>query len=232
MNVETIRACVIDDHEATMIGLEVGMHREGKVYGVTFAGMAPTVDALLKAGRGICDVVALDLQLADGSRPGENTARLITAGYKVLVFTSGDNQAYLQEALASGALGVSLKSEPLSWTFDKLRRVAAGETIDNLELASAIEVDIQFVEANLSEREKECLALYATGFGQAQVARRMNIAASTVKTNIDRIREKFEAAGRPADTKVDLYIRAVEDGIIPPPQPKRKRAWPPKEVGQ
>ncbi|GAA2145798.1 response regulator transcription factor [Arthrobacter humicola] len=215
---------MIDDHEAAMIGFEGGILRDGKSPAVTFAGMAPTVDAFLKAGRRICDVVALDLQLADGSRPGDNTARLIAAGYKVLVFTSGDNQAYLQEALANGALGVSLKSEPMAETVNKLRRVAAGETIDNLELAAAIEVDTDFVEANLSERERECLAMYATGYGQAQVARRMGIAASTVKTNVDRIREKYEAAGRPADTKVELYIRAVEDGILPPPQPKRKWA--------
>lgn len=222
MNVESVRACVIDDHDAVMVGLELGIHRDGKPHGVTYAGKAPTVDAFLMAGRDICDVVALDLQLADGSRPGENTARLITAGYKVLAFTGGDNQAYIQEALANGALGVSLKSESLVETINKLRRVAAGETIDNLELASAIEVDTDFVEANLSERERECLAMYATGYGQAQVARRMGVAASTVKTNIDRIREKYEAAGRPADTKVELYIRAVEDGILPPPQLKRK----------
>lgn len=220
---KSVRASVIDDHEAAMIGLAGGIFRDGKSPGVIFAGMAPTVDAFLRAGGNICDVVALDLHLADGSRPGENTARLIAAGYKVLVFTGGDNPAYLQEALASGALGVSLKSEPIAETVDKLRRVAAGETIDNLELASAIDMDTDFVEANLSQREQECLALYATGYAQAQVARRLNIAASTVKTNIDRVREKYVAAGRPADTKVELYIRAVEDGILPPPRPIRRR---------
>ncbi|MBT8162563.1 DNA-binding response regulator [Arthrobacter sp. GN70] len=206
-----------------MNGMEVSLHREGKPFGVTYAGKAPTVDALLNAGRNVCDVVALDLQLADGSRPGDNTARLISAGYKVLAFTVGTNQAHIHEALANGALGVSLKTEPLAETFSKLRRVAAGETIDEIQLATAIELDTEFVEANLSEREKECLALYATGFGQDQVALRMNIASSTVKTNIVRIREKFAAAGRPADTKIKLYIRAVEEGIVPPPQPLNKR---------
>lgn len=224
MNVEPVRACVIDDHDAVMVGLELAIHRDGKPHGVTYAGKAPTVDAFLKAGRDICDVVALDLQLADGSRPGENTARLITAGYKVLAFTGGDNRTYVQEALANGALGVSLKSESLVETIAKLRRVAAGETIDNLELASAIDTDTEFVEANLSQRENECIALYATGYSQVQVARQLNIAASTVKENIDRARAKYVTAGRPAETKVDLYIRAVEDGILPPPAPIRKWA--------
>ncbi|MBT2549603.1 hypothetical protein [Arthrobacter sp. ISL-65] len=51
----------------------------------------------------------------------------------------------------------------------------------------------------------------------------MGVAESTVKKNIDRVREKYEAAGRPAGTKIDLYRRAVEDGILPPLLPLRKR---------
>ena len=222
---ETVRAGIIDDHEAVRIGFAVSAARESgsKTPRVTVMGAAPTVDAFLGAGPGICDVVALDLSLADGSQPGDNVARLTEAGYKVLVFTLGDNVGQIQDALANGAMGVSLKSEPISETFAKLRRIATGDTIDSQELAAAIEVDTDFVEANLSDRERECIALYAAGLGQYQVARRMGIAESTVKKNIDRIREKYEAAGRPANTKIDLYRRAVEDGILPPLLPLRKR---------
>lgn len=219
-----MRAGIIDDHEAVRVGFAVSANREapGKTPHVAVIGTAPTVDAFLGAGAGICDVVALDLSLADGSRAGENVVRLTAAGYRVLVFTLGDNVPQIQDALANGAMGVSLKSEPISVTFAKLRRIAAGETIDSQELAAAIEVDIHFVEANLSDRERECIALYAAGLGQYQVARRMHIAESTVKKNIDRIREKYETAGRPATTKIDLYRRAVEDGILPPLLPLRK----------
>lgn len=222
---DTVRAAIIDDHEAVRIGFALSAGREapGKTPRVTVIGAAPTVDPFLGAGSGICDVIALDLSLADGSRPGDNVARLTAAGYKVLVFTLGDNVPQIQNALANGAMGVSLKSEPISETFAKLRRIAVGETIDSQELAAAIEVDADFVEANLSDRERECIALYAAGLGQYQVAFRMGIAESTVKKNVDRIREKYEAAGRPANTKIDLYRRAVEDGILPPLLPLRKR---------
>lgn len=222
---EPVRAGIIDDHEAVRIGFAASAARDARLNSppVTVMGAAPTVTAFLDAGRNICDVVALDMSLADGSRPGENVARLAAAGYRVLIFTLGDNVGYLQEALANGAMGVSLKSEPVAETFSKLRRIAAGETIASQELAAAIEVDTDFVEANLSDRERECLGMYADGLGQYQVARRMNIAESTVKKNIDRIREKYEAAGRPASTKIDLYRRAVEDGILPPLLPLRKK---------
>lgn len=225
---EAVRAGIIDDHEAVRIGFALSAGREAphKTPRVTVLGAAPTVDTFLGAlgaAAGPTDVVALDLSLADGSTPGENVAKLADVGYKVLVFTLGDNVGQIQDALANGAMGVSLKSEPISETFAKLRRIAAGETIDSQELAAAIEVDADFVEANLSDRESECIALYAAGLGQYQVARRMGIAESTVKKNIDRIREKYEAAGRPANTKIDLYRRAVEDGILPPLLPLRKR---------
>jgi DNA-binding NarL/FixJ family response regulator len=221
---QQVRAGIIDDHEAVRIGFVASAARDAHTsqVPVTVVGMAPTVHAFLNAGQDICDVVALDMSLADGSRPGDNVALLTAAGYKVLVFTLGDNTASLQEALANGAMGISLKSEPITETLTKLRRIAAGETIDSQELAAAIEVDTEFVEANLSERERECLALYADGLSQYQVARRMGVAESTVKKNIDRAREKYEAAGRPAGTKIDLYRRAVEDGILPPLLPLRK----------
>ena len=56
----------------------------------------------------------------------------------------------------------------------------------------------------------------ASGFAQVQVARRMGIKQSAVKTHIDRIREKYARIGRPAPTKIDLRIRAIEDGLVDP----------------
>lgn len=224
VSANAILAGVIDDHETAMVGLLGGINRYSDIADppVKLVRMETNVEAFLSADRRVCHVVALDMQLADGSSPSENTARLVEAGYKVLVFSAGIDVRHLQQALANGAMGVSLKSEPLAATIDKLRRVAAGETIASLDLAAAIEADVEFVQANLSDREAECLALYATGYALGQVATKMNVQDSTVKKYVDRIREKYEQAGRPAGTKVDLLKRAVEDGILPPLLPLRK----------
>jgi DNA-binding NarL/FixJ family response regulator len=221
---DTVRAGIIDDHEAVRIGFAASAVRDARLNSppVTVVCVAATVSEFLQSASCQGISVALDMSLADGSRPGDNVSRLVAAGHRVLVFTLGDNLASLQDALANGAMGVAHKSEPMTETFAKLRRVAAGETIASQEMAAAIDVDTEFVGAVLSERERECLGLYADGFGQFQVARRMGIAESTVKQNIDRIREKYAAAGRPAYTKIDLYRRAVEDGILPPLLPRRK----------
>lgn len=47
-----------------------------------------------------------------------------------------------------------------------------------------------------------------------RVASKTGLARSTVKEYIDRVRAKYAAADRPAPTKIDLYRRAVEDGIL------------------
>lgn len=72
--------------------------------------------------------------------------------------------------------------------------------------------------AGLSPRQRDVLAAYATGNELlAVVARRLAMGPETMKTHLRRIRSKYEAAGRPAPTRRDLYVRAVEDGILPPP---------------
>jgi DNA-binding CsgD family transcriptional regulator len=49
------------------------------------------------------------------------------------------------------------------------------------------------------------------------VARKMGISPETAKQYLTRVREKYVSAGRAAPTKLELYHRAVEDGLLPPP---------------
>jgi DNA-binding CsgD family transcriptional regulator len=70
----------------------------------------------------------------------------------------------------------------------------------------------------LSPRQREVLVAYATGSDLLPtVARRLGMDPETLKTHLRRIRAKYAAAGRPAPTRRDLYVRAVEDGVVPPP---------------
>src|SRR5690606_35171257 len=92
--------------------------------------------------------------------------------------------------------------------------VATGDTLDNVEWASAIEGDRTFANAQLSARERDVLRLYAAGLPLKAVADRLGIAYSTAKENITRVRVKYVEVGRPAPTKVDLLRRAMEDGLV------------------
>ena len=66
----------------------------------------------------------------------------------------------------------------------------------------------------LSPREIEVLRMWLRGQSKSNAGETLYITASTVKTHIQRIREKYERVGRPAPTKLSLAIRAVQDGLI------------------
>lgn len=70
----------------------------------------------------------------------------------------------------------------------------------------------------LAARQREVLVAVVTGNELlTTVARRLGINEQTVKTHLRRIRAKYAELGRPAPTRRDLYVRAIEDGLIPPP---------------
>lgn len=73
---DIVRAGIIDDHEAVPIGFAALAARDARLSSppVRVKGASPGVMVFLDAGRGSCDVVALDISLAHGSRAGKTIA--------------------------------------------------------------------------------------------------------------------------------------------------------------
>ena len=59
--------------------------------------------------------------------------------------------------------------------------------------------------------------MYAAGLPLKSVAKQMHVGQETARVYLLRVRAKYETLGRPAATKTDLYIRAIEDGFLPSP---------------
>jgi DNA-binding NarL/FixJ family response regulator len=209
---QPVCVAIVDDHDAVRFGLRGACEEAG----FTFCGGAGTVAELLEVRNPLsCDVVVLDLSLADGSHVENNVKAIIEAGSQVLVFSIADKAALVSAALRAGAAGVVKKSQSMSDLMDNIRLVANGVYVNSPEAAAAIDADSAFKEqANLSPRERQVLALYASGFALKQVAYELGVGYSTVKEHIDRVRSKYSNIGRPAGTKTELYLRAVEDGLI------------------
>jgi DNA-binding NarL/FixJ family response regulator len=203
---------IVDDHDAVRFGLKGACDEVG----FTFCGGAGTVAELLQKRQPLnCDVVVLDLSLADGSNVENNVKSIIEAGAQVLVFSIADKAALVSAALRAGAAGVVKKSQSMADLIKNIQLVANGVYVNSPEAAAAIDADSIFKEqANLSPRERQVLALYASGFALKQVAFELGVGYSTVKEHIDRVRSKYSNIGRPAGTKTELYLRAVEDGLI------------------
>ena len=102
---------------------------------------------------------------------------------------------------------------------DAVRTAAEGHEVFGTDLAAAIDSDEVLVDAKLSPREQEILSLYASGETAFSVAKRTELSRDTVADYVSRIRRKYADAGRPAHSRIDLYKRALEDGIMDGPRP-------------
>lgn len=204
------RIGIVDDHPAVMLGVATILNAQPDLQVVATGA---SVAELLAAAPAL-DGVLLDLRLDDTSTPAQNLRELSVLDAPVLVYTSGDRPALIRQAAQAGAAGMIRKSELPDTIVDGVRAMLRGEVVASTDWAAALDFDPEFVEVHLSPREAEVLALYASGETAERVAELLFISRETVLDHIRRVRAKYAAADRPAPTKVDLFRRASEDGLI------------------
>lgn len=201
---------VVDDHP--LVALALASLIEG-TSGIRFVGHVETVSAVDTLAERPA-LVVLDLQLADGSEPEANVAALRRRGCQVLGFTSGENPYLARRLTASDVLGLLRKSAPPERIRATIAAAVRGESVWSDEWTVPAGADPVPGAAPLTAREQEVLGLYAAGVGAKSVARRLHISENTVNDHLRRIRKLYAQLGRPANTKVELYQRAQEDGYL------------------
>lgn len=207
------RIAVVDDHELVALALQSLLDGDPEL---VFDCHALTVPSLVSRPRA-ADVVILDLSLRDGSDPISNVDALRAWGAHVLVLTSAENPYLVREASRTEALGILRKSAPREVLVEAIRSAREGLYVPSTEWASALDSDPLLRAAPLTAREREVLALYASGMGAREVAAALFVSENTVNDHLRRIRTVYHRVGRPATTKVELYQRGIEDGFVPTP---------------
>lgn len=216
-----VRIVLVDDHDVVRIGLAGRLRDPGLVAGLEVIGGARSADELRAVlARRSCDVVVLDLALDDGSDPAVTVRWLVDQGVRVLVYSIADDVGVLRRVLAAGAHGLSRKSEPIAQTVATIAMVAKGQDVVSPEVLALIDGDAAFTQARLSEREREVLVLYVSGLDVGQIGRKLYLTENSVKEYLRRVRTKYSGVDRPVTNRVDLLRRAIEDGIVPPIQPR------------
>ncbi|MCY0932505.1 response regulator transcription factor [Streptomyces sp. H27-H1] len=213
-----ITVAVVDDDRMLLEGLRSWLR---DVPRIRLVRAVATVDELLA---GACaatgetadvaaDVVLLDLVLRDDSTPAENISRLRAAGSRVLIISTVADRSRIVAAMAAGACGYLTKDHDLQTLVSALEEVAAGGTVHSPELAFAWAHDKSTARPRLSPKELQVLLDYASGLTLKSTARRAGITPNTAKYYLDRVKEKYQQAGRPAYTKIDLAVRVREDAL-------------------
>ncbi|MFT4289460.1 response regulator [Nocardioides sp.] len=207
------RVAILDDH-----GLFLGALSDyvTRVPGLEVVAALASWTELLAHPAYPAEVVLLDLDLGDELPPAVKIRALRAAGAQVIVVSSLVRPELVLDALEAGAAGYVPKRAELHEITEAIETAAAGGSYVSAELASIALQDRRPSRPSLSDQEQRILALYAAGLPLKSAALRAGVSYHTAKTYLDRIRRKYEEAGRPVRSKVDLHRVAVEDGWMPP----------------
>ncbi len=209
-----IRVLIADDHTVVRDGLVAVLAHRPEIMVVGEAGTG--VEAVEQARRLRPDVILMDLRMPE--MDGAEAMRRIRqddAEVRFLVLTTFDNDEYIFEAIQAGARGYLLKDVSREELFRAVTAVYRGESLIQPNVAARV-LD-RFVELSrtrpggeqLSERELEVLRLMAQGAANKEIAARLVISDSTVKTHIANIFQKLDVNDR-----TQAVTKALQKGII------------------
>jgi DNA-binding NarL/FixJ family response regulator len=218
-----IRILLADDQAMVRTGLRMIIDAQSDLTVVGEA--ADGRDAVEQARRLTPDVVLMDIRMPtlDGIAA---TRQLVEAGdapaIRVIVLTTFDLDEHVVDALHAGASGFLLKDAPADVLLDGIRAVSRGDAL--LDPAVTRRMIDRFVSAHprvdpavasalgsLTDREREVLVLVARGLSNDEVADRLHLADSTVKTHVSSVLAKLHLRDR-----VQAVVLAYEAGLVRP----------------
>jgi len=213
---DMIRVGAIDDDHLLLTLISQSFE---KLPGLTLTHTAATVADYLKLNADD-DVVMLDLNLRDNTRPRDNVSLLVRRGYKVLVVSVLADKEYVLATLEAGAsdyLTKGSKATAPDLLARTIREIADGTHVLGHELAFLMSRDRRTNKPKLSHREEEVIKLYGQGLTLDAVAQQINVQRSTAKRYLERAQMKYQEVGRPFHNRTQLQQRLREDDIDPPP---------------
>ena len=200
-----IRVVVADDQALVRSGFSLILGAEPGINVVAEA--ADGTQALAAARLHTPDVVLMDIRMPgmDGIEATRHiTSSPATAGVRVLVLTTFAADEYVVAALRAGASGFVLKDTEPAALVHAVAVVAAGDALLSPEVTRRM-LD-RFAEAGepreelelppLTQREHEVLAAIALGLSNLEIADRLVVSYSTVKTHVSHLLTKLDARDR------------------------------------
>ena len=215
-----IRVGVVDDQALVRTGFVMILEVEPDIEVVFDAANGRAAVELVRRHRP--DVVLMDIRMPE--LDGIEATRIITTeqpdGPCILMLTTFDLDEYVYDAIRAGASGFLLKDTPPDDLVAAVRVLAAGDAllapsvtrrlIEQFAAGSTTPVPAPGLD-DLTERETEVLKLMARGLSNAEIAARLFVGETTVKTHVSRVLMKLDVRDR-----VQAVVIAYDSGLVRP----------------
>jgi len=210
-----LRVLLVDDHPLFRKGMRALLESVGDIEVVAEA--ASGREAIERALEVQADVVLMDLQMPDGG--GLTATRRLAQDLpeaRVLVLTMFDDDESVFAAMRAGARGYLMKEADEDEVLRAIRAVAEGEAIFSAPIATRLIDYFSAAQAvvpkqrfpQLTDREREILALISHGETNAQIAERLGISLKTVRNHVSNIYNKLQVVDR-----AQAALRARDAGL-------------------
>ncbi len=193
-----IRVLLADDHPALQVGLRVLLNRELNIEVVGEAHNGLETLRLVEAH--MPDVLILDCQFPDAD--GSSVAAHIQDHewpVQIIALSAYDDDRYIAEMIASGAMGYLLKNEAPKRIVEAVRQASQGCAIWTVEQRLRAErwhTEVARVLESLTPREVEVLSLIANGLSNKEIAGQLSVTVRTVDFHVSNILRKLDVISR------------------------------------
>lgn len=213
-----MRILIVEDQVLFAEAMQVALRN----HGIEVVGIASTGEEGLELVSALDpDVVLLDLGLPD--RGGMKVGREMLERYprvRVMALTALRDGRTARDALRAGFSGYLTKDTDIDRLLRAIQAAVAGEVTIPKRLARQAAGDqgdaVSLMASQLTEREREVLAMLAEGADSATIAARCQISRNTVRTHVQSILAKLNVHSR-----LEAAAFAVQHGLVSPGDHRR-----------
>ena len=211
------RIMIVDDHEVVRLGMRAAFEAEPDLAVVGEAGNG--AEALAKMPVLDPELILMDVRME--KMDGIEACREIKSRYPdviILMITSYTDEDAVISSILAGASGYLLKHLSRAELLRSIRRASSGQSLIDAEATKrAMEHLTQMPGSELTEREREVLALVARGFTNKQIADKLYVSEKTARNHVSHILEKLGFSRRS-----EAAAFAVEHKLVPPREQEKE----------